>query len=96
MNCYKPEYLGRCLPPAEDQQKMMDFVQTKFDAFSKIYEVCKDVSDRINDIATVNSAIGDNSLSVKVSTSLDTLGEIQTAAIGMNVTVNGDILIATV
>lgn len=73
MEKYKPGYLGKCIP-ADDPPKLTDFVVNKYDAFSKVYDACKDQSERINDIKVVDS--GNNSpdtLSVKISTNDDSV-----------------------
>ena len=75
MEKYKPEYLGKVIP-ADDQSKLTDFVTNKYDAFSKIYDVCKDQSEHINDISAVDNN-STNSLSVKVSTDSSVMDSIK-------------------
>jgi len=67
MERYKPGYLGRVIP-ADDTTKLTDFVQNKYDAFSRIYDTVKDESENISDIKTIENSDGDAStLSVKLS-----------------------------
>lgn len=74
MNKYKPEYLGKVIP-ADDQEKLTDFCQNRYDAFTTIYDACKDSSNNIQDIRVVD---GDTtSLSVKISTEESTLDDIR-------------------
>lgn len=65
MERYKPGFLGKVIP-ADNPSKMTDFVTKKYDSFSKIYDTCKDQSDKIADVKTVETN-DDSSLSVKVS-----------------------------
>ena len=77
MNKYKPEYLGKIIP-VDEPSKLTDFVQHKFEAFSKIYEICKEQSDGISDISTVeNPSTEPNSLSVKLTTTMDISAKIK-------------------
>lgn len=93
MRTYKPEYLGKVIP-ANDASKLTDFVTNKYDAFSKIYETCKDSSDKINDIKVVESP-NNESLSVKVSTDNETLDNIsKEAKKNESVNVTGDVITA--
>lgn len=69
MEKYKPDYMGKVIP-ADDPSKLTDFVANKYDAFSKIYDVCKDQSDKISDIKVIEVTGNDitaDTLSVKVS-----------------------------
>jgi len=76
MKKYKPLYLGRAIP-ADDQTKLTDFVQNKYDAFSKIYDSCKDESEEIDDIKVIESKDEDTgSLSIKVSADRSVLEKI--------------------
>ena len=76
MQKYKPFYLGRAIP-ADDQTKLTDFVQNRYDAFSKIYDSCKDESENITDIKVVDSKDESaTSLSIKVSTEKSALENI--------------------
>ncbi len=75
MNKYKPEYLGKVIP-VNDPAKITDFVENKYDAFTKVYEACKEQSEKITDIKPVdqNSA---NSLSVQIIADSNTIANIQ-------------------
>ena len=76
MDRYKPGYLGKVIP-ADDQNKLTDFVQNKYDSFSKIYDSCKEDSKKISDINVVESTDTDASeLSVKISTDEETIQSI--------------------
>ena len=93
MRTYKPEYLGKVIP-ANDASKLTDFVTNKYDAFSKIYETCKGLSEKITDIIAVDSS-NSESLSVKISTDSGTLDSISNEAKkNESVTVVGDIITA--
>lgn len=76
MDNYKPGYLGKVIP-ADDPSKLTDFVTNKYDAFSKIYDACKDQSSNISDIKALPSENGSAALSVKVSTDSDTISAIK-------------------
>lgn len=78
MNKYKPNYLGKVLY-VDDPSQMTNFLSKQYDSFSKIYDVCKDQSDSINDIKTLNYE--DDSLTIKISTDLDTLKKLKDIAI---------------
>ena len=68
MNRYKPEYLGKVMP-ADNPGKLTDFVTNKFESFSKVYDVCKDHSEKIDDIKNMDIENEDkSSISVKVIT----------------------------
>lgn len=75
MNKYKPEYLGKVIP-VNDPAKITDFVENKYDAFTKVYEACKEQSEKITDIKPIdqNSA---NSLSVQIIADSNTIANIQ-------------------
>ena len=49
MEKYKPGYLGKVIP-ADNPSKLTDFVTNQYDAFSKIYDTCKNQSENISDI----------------------------------------------
>lgn len=92
MEKYSPGFLGKVIP-ADNQSKMTDFVQNKYDAFTQIYDACKDHSEKISDIKPVDIPSNDpNSLSVKVSTTDDVKKDIKEAG---NVDVSNDIITAT-
>lgn len=96
MNKYKPEYLGKVMP-VDNPSKLTDFVQNKYDAFSKIYDTCKEQSEGISEISAVdNNSGGSDSLTVKVSASPDSMSKIiEAAANDESVKVNGDQITAT-
>jgi hypothetical protein len=76
MKKYKPEYLGKVIP-ADDPTKMTDFVQNKYNGFSKIYDSCKEESQGISDIRlTSNSSEDKSSISIQISTDEQTLNKI--------------------
>lgn len=76
MEKYKPTYLGKVIP-ADDQNKLTDFVTNKYDSFSKMYDTCKDKSDKIDDIKMVETDSSDPSeLCVKISTDKETINDI--------------------
>lgn len=91
MNKYKPEYLGKVIP-AEDTVKMTDMLQNKFEQFSNIYDTLKDMSTDINDIKLVDTS--SDLLSVKISTDMGTITELQKKAAETGVNINGDIVTA--
>ena len=96
MNKYKPEYLGKVIP-VDNPGKLTDFVTNKYDSFSKVYDVCKDQSDKIEDIKAVDTEGSDvNSFSVKLSADADTVETIK-KAIGADSSINikGDVITAT-
>ncbi len=96
MKKYKPEFLGKVIP-ADNPSKLTDFVQNKYDSFSRIYEKARDHSEDITDIKTVDTA-SDNpsSLSVKISTNKETLGKISAGIEpDSSVKMNGDVITAT-
>lgn len=75
MEQYKPGYLGQALPVG-NPNKMTDFVANKYDAFSKVYDVCKNNSENIKNISVIESNNSD-SLSIKVSTDQETMDSIK-------------------
>lgn len=79
MDQYKPLYLGKAIP-ADDPSKMTDFVSNKYNAFSIIYDACKEKSSEISDIKVVDN-IGNSAdtLSIQVSCSKDTMDYIKEA-----------------
>jgi predicted nucleic acid-binding Zn-ribbon protein len=95
MNQYKPEYLGKVIP-VDDQDQLTDFVQNRFDSFSKIYDSCKEQSSSISDISMVKSTEA-NDLSVKISTDDETIQKISEKIIDDdNIKINGDVITAKV
>lgn len=81
--------------PVDNQTKLTDFVQNKYDAFSKIYEVCRDNSEAITDIVTVDSDT--SNLSIKLTTNRDTLDDISHKLEHDNsMMLQGDIINATI
>lgn len=93
MNKYKPEYLGKVLP-VNDSTKLTDFVQNKYEAFSHIYDVCKEESDSIHGIEAVDSA--DGSLSIKVDAEPETTRKILDAvAENQYLSMSGNTITAT-
>lgn len=96
MENYKPKYLGKCIP-ADNPSKLTKFVTEQYDSFSKVYDTCKDQSDKIDDIKVVDSGDGDSgdTLKVKVSADKEVLKEISDKAKeGGSVTVQDDVITA--
>lgn len=77
MEKYKPGFLGKIIP-ADNPSKLNKFVTKQFDSFNKMYDTCKDQSDKINDLKSVESNDGesDDTLKVKLSADKSTLDEI--------------------
>ena len=97
MNKYKPEYLGKVIP-ADNPVQLTDFVINKYNSFSKVYDACKDHSEKIDDIKAVESECdNNNSISIKVLTDMDTVETIK-QAIGDDSSINikGDVITAMV
>lgn len=93
MEKYKPGYLGRVIP-INDTGKLTDFMTNKYDAFSKMYDVCKEQSTNIADIKVVEST-GFDTLCVKVSCSADTIENIRkTAEHDNTVSITNDVITA--
>lgn len=82
MEMYKPGYLGKVIP-VYDTNKLTDFVTDKYDAFSKIYNLCRTQSANITDIKVVETCSPDT-LSVKVSCDIGVVENIKKAAEGDN------------
>lgn len=95
MNKYKPEYMGKVIP-VNDTLKLSDFVTNKYDAFSKIYDTCKDQSDGISDLKVVEANDGSpDTLSVRVTADSRTLNKIKEVASGNeSVSVDADVITA--
>lgn len=96
MNKYKPEFMGKVIP-ADDPAKLTDFVTNKYEAFSKVYETCKEQAEKIENISVASSDnASPDTLSVKVSTDSETMSNIQEAAKkDDSVSVSGDVVTAT-
>lgn len=74
---------------------MTDFVQNKYESFSKIYETCKEKSDKISDIQCLNSN-KEKELSVRVITDDEVLEDIKKKTKeDSGVIVEGDIITAS-
>lgn len=95
MEKYKPEYLGKVIP-ADDPSKLTNFVTNQYDAFSKIYDACKNQSENISDIKVVDPGNADpNSLSVKVSADREVVESIkEIAKDDESIVVNNDVITA--
>ena len=92
MKKYKPQFLGKVIP-ADDSEKLTDFVTNKYDAFSKIYDVCKDQSEKITDIKSID--FNEKSLSVKVSTDKESMDKIkESSSNNDSITINNDVITA--
>ena len=92
MKEYKPEYMGKVIP-ADDPAKLSDFVNNKYDAFSKVYDACKSQSENIKDITVVETD-DSNSLSVKVTADEETIDKIKDGA-AEDVSVSGNVVTAS-
>ena len=75
MRKYKPEYLGRVITP-DDSEKMTDFVQNRYESFSKIYDVCKHDSENISDVQAIDSNDRSADFSMRIVTDDETLKSI--------------------
>lgn len=97
MDKYKPEYLGKVIP-ADNPQKLTDFVANKYDSFTQIYDTVKDQSANIKDVTPVETSNTDpNALSIKVTTDETTMEAIkETAKDDQNIDINNDVLTAKV
>lgn len=95
MDKYKPGYLGRVLP-ADDPSKLTDFVTNKYDAFSKVYDACKDQSENITDLKVVETDnVDTETLSVKISASEEAINTIkETTSSDESVTIENDVITA--
>lgn len=54
MKKYKPSYLGK-LMPVDDKDLMNDFIVNKYEAFTEIYDACKDSSEDISNMIVIES-----------------------------------------
>ena len=80
--------------PADDPAKLTRFVKDQYGAFSKIYDACKDHSEKINDISQIESA-EDKTLSVKLSTDTGTIDSIREAiSADDKCSISGDVITA--
>lgn len=96
MEKYKPGYLGKVIP-ADNPSKLTDFVTNQYDAFSKIYDTCKNQSENISDIKVVETGNNDpGSLSIKVSADRKVVESIkEVAKDDISVNVNDFVITAT-
>ena len=96
MNKYKPEYLGKVIP-ADNPGQLTDFVTNKYESFSKMYDACKDQSEKIDNIQVVESEGDDKcSLSIKMITDQDTVETIKRAmGTDSSINIKGDVITAT-
>ena len=94
MEKYKPNYLGKTIP-TDDTPKLTDLLMNKYDAFSKIYDVCKDNSDTIKDIKVIEKESNSkNSLSIKLSTDQETIKKIKEKNKDESIDISGDVVTA--
>lgn len=96
MKKYKPEFMGKVIP-ADDPTKLTEFVTSKYDAFSKVYDACKDQAEKIDTVSPTNSPQGasPDTLSIKVSTDNATMKSIEEAIKDDDsVSVSGDVITA--
>lgn len=97
MEKYKPGFLGKVIP-ADNTQKLTDFVTNKYDSFSKAYDTIKDQSENIKDVSVVETSNTDvNSLSIKVSTDNNTMEAIkESSKDDESININNDVVTAMV
>lgn len=95
MEQYKPEYLGKVIP-ANDPAKLTEFCTSQYDAFTVVYDACKDKSSQISDIKVVETeSSSPDSLSVKVTADPGTVDTIKQATKdNLNISIKGDIITA--
>ncbi len=93
MERYKPGYMGKVIP-ADDPAKLTDFVTNKYDAFSKVYDACKNSSDKIKDVTSVETASGSSEFCMKISTDSATIKSIIENKKDDCVSVQGDVIMA--
>ena len=82
--------------PADDPAKLTRFVKDQYGAFSKIYDACKEYSEKINDVSQTSiQSTDDKTLSVKISTDTGTIDNI-TEAISTDdkCSISGDVITA--
>ena len=92
---YKPEYLGKVIP-ADDPAKLTEFCTSQYEAFSTVYDACKDHSDKISDVKSVDVGSKDpGSFSVKMTADPGVVDIIRQATRDDGrVSINGDIITA--
>jgi hypothetical protein len=93
MERYKPGYMGKVIP-ADDPSKLTDFVTNKYDAFSKVYDACKNSSDGIKDVISVETASGSSEFCMKISTDSTTIQSIIENKNDESVSVQGYVITA--
>ena len=93
MNRYKPIFLGQIIP-ADNESKLTDFVENKFDAFDDIYNICKKYSDDISSISNVS--YDGNDLSVKLTCSTEVIEKIKNNNLNDKLTVSLDVITAKI
>ena len=83
--------------PVDEPSRLTDFVQNKFDAFSRIYDACKDQSEGISAISTVDTpSAASDSLSVKITTTSDISAKIKEGTLSdPSIKINGDTITAS-
>jgi len=91
MISYKPYFLGQIIP-ADNESKLTDFVEKKFDAFNDIYDACKKYSDEISSISNVSYDCND--LSVKLTCSTEVMEKIKNNNLNDKLTVSLDVITA--
>lgn len=96
MKKYEPQFLGKVIP-ADDPSKLTEFCAHQYDSFHKIFNACKDQSEQIIDVHTVETKTSDpKSLSVLISADKDTVGQIVATAKGdPSISFNGNVITAT-
>jgi len=92
MNRYKPEFMGKVIP-ADNPNKLSEFCTTKYDAFTKIYDACKEKSEDIKDISVVETDQPD-ALAIKVAADSDVMDDIKESA-DNSVSVIGNVVSAS-
>lgn len=82
--------------PADDPAKLTRFVKDQYGSFSKIYDACKEHSEKINDISQIDvNSTDDKALSVKLSTDTGTIDSIREAiSADDKCSISGDVITA--
>ncbi|MCM1218430.1 MAG: hypothetical protein NC548_28415 [Lachnospiraceae bacterium] len=94
MEKYKPGWMGKVMP-VDDPSKLTDFVKNKYEPFTKIYDTCKDQSDKITDIRPVAGSGDSDSISIKLNTESDVMEKIKEATKdNASISVKGDVVTA--
>lgn len=95
MEKYKPGWMGKVMP-VDNPSKLTDFVKNKYDAFSKVYDTCKDQSSKISDVKTVEQSGSDSdTLSVKITADKEVVEAVKDSAKNdPSVSVKGDVITA--